>query len=108
HNQINISARRLKDVLGSSDKSLLEKIFEKLNEKGLSTNSLTIAEFIKLFDKRIVFVLAFTSHLKDDLLVENNIDRFTSNIAKFSLVQCSSDLRADYFDLVVHQIRRNN
>lgn len=108
HNQINISARRLKDVLGTSDKSLLEKIYNKLVEKGLSTNSLSISEFIKLFDRRIVFVLAFTSHLKEDLLVEDNIDRFTSNIAKFSLVQCSSDLRADYFDLVVHQIRRSN
>lgn len=108
HNQINISARRLKDALGSSDKSLLEKIYSKVIEKGLSTNSLTLTDFINLFDKRIVFVLAFTSHLKDDLLVEDNIDSFTSNIAKFSLIQCSSDLRADYFDLLVHQIRRSD
>lgn len=107
HNQINISARRLKDVLGTPDKSILTKVYKQLLSKDRSTNGLDIDEFVGLFNKKIVFVLAFTSHLKDDLLVEENIDQFSSNIAKFSLVQCSSDLRADYFDLLTHQIKRN-
>lgn len=106
NNQISISARRLKDILGANNTTPLEKIYNQLLAKERSFNNLTKEEFVALFKKRIVFVLAFTSHLAEDLTVEENIEKFESNIAKFSLVQCSSELRSNYFDLMTHQIRR--
>ncbi|MBC8883142.1 hypothetical protein H9X57_06255 [Flavobacterium piscinae] len=69
---------------------------------------MSLEEFKMLFNKKITYVLAFTSHLTKDLLVEENIDKFDSNIARFSLIQCSSDMRANYYDLLTYQIRRQN
>lgn len=105
-NQVIISARRLRETLGSNDKRLLEDIYNQLIEKGYNVNNLTLDEFKSLFQKRIKYVIAFTSHLKKDLEVKNNIDKFSSNIARFSLIQCSGEMRANYYDLLTHQIRR--
>jgi hypothetical protein len=107
NNQISISARRLKDAIGSEDKSILRKIYKKVVEKGRSVNGLSENQFLELFNKRISFIMAFTSHLNEDLLVEEAMDRFDSNIARFSLIQCSSDMRSNYFDLLFCQIRRS-
>lgn len=79
---------------------------DRLFKKGRNINDLSESEFLELFKKKIVFVMAFTSHLKDDILIEDNIEEFDSNIAKFSLVQCSSEIRSNYFDLLNCQIRR--
>lgn len=105
-NQITISARRLINALGTDDKLILEKIYKKLVEKKRSVNSLTLEEFKELFDKKITFVLAFTSHLKMDLDVLTNVDSFSSNIARYSLIQCSGEMRANYFPMLTHQIMR--
>ena len=105
-NQVTISARRLKEILSTEDKKTLEIIYNKLlNKKGRLKN-MSLDEFKELFNKKITYVLAFTSHLTKDLLVEDNIDKFDSNIARFSLIQCSSDMRANYYDLLTYQIRR--
>jgi len=50
--------------------------------------------------------MAFTSHLKTDYLVQKNISKFSSNIARFELIQCSSEMRAYYYDMLTYQIRR--
>ena len=105
-NQVTISARRLRETLGSKDKKLLEKIYRQLIEKGYNIDNMTLEEFKELFTKRIKYVIAFTSHLKNDLEVKNNIERFTSNIARYSLIQCSGEMRASYYDLLTHQISR--
>lgn len=105
-NQVTISARRLKEVLATEDKTTLEVIYNKLIKKKSRIINMSLEDFKDLFDKKITFVLAFTSHLTKDLLVEDNIDKFTSNIARFSLIQCSSDMRANYYDLLTYQIRR--
>ena len=107
NNQITIAARRLKDAIGSEDKSILRKIYNRVVEKGRSVNGLNEEQFLTLFKKRINFIMAFTSHLSDDLLVEESMDRFDSNIARFSLIQCSSDMRSNYYDLLFCQIRRS-
>ncbi|MCF2518812.1 DUF6119 family protein [Dyadobacter sp. CY351] len=107
NNQILIAARRLKDAVGSSDRSILGKIYDQLKEKNRFLNELTKEGFMDLFKKKIAFVMAFTSHLNEDILVENSIDRFDSNIARFSLIQCSSEMRSDYYDLLFCQIRRS-
>lgn len=105
-NQILISARRLREAIGTENRELIETIYNKLIQKGINVNNLSLDEFKSLFDKPIKYILAFTSHLKGDLKVEDNIDTFTSNIARFSLVQCSGEMRANYYDLLTHQIKR--
>ena len=107
-NQILISARRLKDTLGTGDTVYFEKIYAQLHTKGLVPNGLSILNFIELFKQKIVYVLAFTSQLPVDLEVRTNIDSYSSNIARFSLVQCASEMRSDYYELVTCQIRRTN
>lgn len=105
-NQITISSRRLRETLGTMDKNLLEKIYFQLIEKEYNIDNLTLEEFKDLFNKKINYVLAFTSHLKEDLKVEDNIDKFDSNIARFSLIQCSGEMRANYYDMLTYQIGR--
>ncbi len=105
-NQVTISARRLRETLGTKDKRLLEDIYRQLINKGYNINNLTLDEFKSLFNKRKKYVIAFTSHLKKDLEVKSNIDKFSSNIARFSLIQCSSEMRANYYDLLTYQIPR--
>ncbi len=106
-NQISLSARRLKDLIGTQDRTFFEKVYSKLVSKGRSVNELSLDEFINLFfDRSITYVLAFSSHLTDDLVVENNIDRYDSNIARFSLVQCSGEMRSQYYMMLVKQIGR--
>ncbi|WP_299768073.1 DUF6119 family protein [uncultured Dokdonia sp.] len=105
-NQITISARRLRETLGTKKKPLLEKIYKRLVEKKYDINKLSLDEFKALFDKKISFIFAFASHLSTDLVVEKHIEKYTSNIARYSLIQCSSEMRAYYYDLLNYQIPR--
>jgi len=103
-NQIVISARRLRESIGS-DKLLLDKVYDKLAAID-HAGHLSKEEFKGLFEKTITYVLAITSHLKEDLVIEDHIDRYSSNIARFSLIQCSGDMRNNYYDLMTCQIPR--
>lgn len=105
-NQITISARRLRETLGTKDKVILEKIYNQLVQKNYDIDNLSLDEFKNLFNKRISYILAFTSHLKNDLVVADNIEKFNSNIARYSLIQCSGEMRAYYYDLLNYQIPR--
>ncbi len=106
-NQIEISARRLKETIGSENKSILVKIYNKLIKKGRNIDNLTQVEFINLFTtKKISYILAYTSHLSKDLSVVENLEKFSSNIARYSLIQCSAEMRTNYFDLLNYQIPR--
>lgn len=105
-NQITISARRLRETLGTKKKTLIEKIYNSLIDKKHNIDNLALDEFKSLFEKKITFVLAFSSHLKSDLIVEDNIEKYTSNIARYSLIHCSSEMRAYYYDLLNFQIPR--
>ena len=102
-NQITISARKLRETLSSKDKTILTKIYNSLISKGSNIDNLTLTAFKELFNKKITYVLAFTSHLKEDLTV---IDKFNSNIARYSLIQCSGEMRAYYYDMQTFQIMR--
>ncbi len=105
-NQITISARQLRETLGTKDKLILEKIYNQLIEKKHNVDNLSLEGFKNLFNKRISYILAFTSHLSNDLVVAENIDKFNSNIARYSLIQCSGEMRAYYYDLQNYQIPR--
>ena len=105
-NQVVISAKRLKESLGTEEKTILDKVYSSLVAKQHNIDNLSLQEFKNLFNRKISYVLAFTSHLKEDLKVESNLDKFTSNIARFSLIQCSSDMRTNYYNLLTYQIER--
>lgn len=106
-NQVMISARRLREALASESKDLLVRLYNKLVSKERNIDSLTQDEFLSLFtERKINYIIAFSSQLSDDLLIEDNIERYESNIARFSLIQCSGEMRANYYDLFSHQIRR--
>ncbi|MBS9767057.1 MAG: TIGR04141 family sporadically distributed protein [Flavobacteriaceae bacterium] len=105
-NQITISARRLKETLGTKDKLFLTKIYNNLVDKGYDVDNLSLEDFKKLFEKKIIYIMAFTSHLSKDLKVVDNIEKFTSNIARYSLIQCSGEMRAYYYDMQTFQIMR--
>ena len=98
-NQITISAMRLRETLGSKNKTILTKIYNSLIGKGSNIDNLTLTEFKELFNKKIAYVLAFTLHLKEDLTVIDNKDKFNSNIARYSLIKCSGEMRAYYYDI---------
>jgi hypothetical protein len=106
-NQITISARRLRETLGTEKKSILTKIYNRLILGNLDVDNLSLEDFILLFNRKITYVLAFTSHLSQDLKVESNIESFNSNIARYSLIQCSGEMRAYYYDMLTFQIMRN-
>jgi len=104
-NQILISARRLNETKSSGDHTFLEEVFNKISALGRDTNGLDAAGFVELFSKNIIYVLAMTSQLTVDLKIEDNIDKYTSNIARFSLITCSTDVRG-YYEMLTYQIPR--
>lgn len=104
-NQILISARRLSEALGSGNISFFDRLYDALQKKNMDVNGLTMEEFAALFTRNITYILAVTSHLKDDCVIEENIDKFNSNIARFSLVTCSTDIR-NYYEMLAYQIPR--
>lgn len=105
-NQILISAKRLREEMGKEDKTLLKIIHAKAKAKNRNVNNLSLEEFVLLFDKSITYVLAYSSHLTVDYEVAKNVERFKSNIARYSLVNCSGEMRANFYDLETKQIMR--
>lgn len=106
YNQVILSARRLQESLSSNEKEYLKINFKSIEKKN-NVKNITQSEFIKLFtQKKINYVMAFTSDNKKEIVIENNIDKIKSSIAKFSIIQSSSEMRGEYYDLFFTQIKR--
>lgn len=105
YNQVILSARRLQESLSSKEKEYLKINFKSIEKKN-NTKNITQSEFIKLFSKKINYVMAFTSDNKKEIIIENNINKIKSSIAKFSIIQSSSEMRGEYYDLYFTQIIR--
>lgn len=104
-NQILISARRLNETKSSGDYTFLEKVYQQVLGLGRNMDGLNQSGFVELFSKNIIYVLAMTSQLKNDLKIEDNIEKYTSNIARFSLITCSTDVRG-FYEMLTYQIPR--
>jgi uncharacterized protein (TIGR04141 family) len=104
-NQILISARRLNETKSSGDNKFLEKVFQQISGLGRDMQGLDKTGFIDLFSKNIIYVLAMTSQLKNDLKIEEHIEKYSSNIARFSLITCSTDVRG-FYEMLTYQIPR--
>lgn len=105
YSQIITSSRRLKNDLKDSEKPFLKSIFNQLKKKHKNIG-ITETGFIKLFDKNIKYVLCITSHLKNKSIM-SDIEKYSSNIAKLSLIQCYTEMRTEYYDMGIEIIDNN-
>lgn len=103
YSQVISSARRLKNDLKDENNDYLKAIFLQL-EANDRNGGLNVEEFIELFKTRkIKYVMAITSHLSNrDVLTD--IDQYSSNIAKLSLIQCFTEMRTEYYDMEIEII----
>lgn len=108
-NQIMLSARRLYDDTKPGKYKYIDKIYERAKDKSSVVKKYTIEQFRELFNRNKTYVFAFASQLQTDNLVEESIDEYESNIARYSLVQCSKDMQIDFgYSMNIHQIRRSD
>lgn len=103
YNQIILSSRRLEESKSSKDKEYLKKSFDSLIKKKQTNNISSFDEFIKLFEKNIKYVMAFSNNNSNEL-IEDKIPKIKSSIAKFSVIQTSSEMRANSYELLFTQI----
>lgn len=64
------------------------------------------AEFVKLFDKNLVFVLAVSDTAQIQRDMKDNVEKFGSNIAKFSLAELVKGMKGIDVDFEFTQILR--
>ncbi len=107
-NQILSSARRLKNDLKDNEQPYLKSIYKMLQNRKKS-DGYSEQQFLDLFNinkKKIVYIMAFTGQLKNKSVL-NNIESYSSNIAKLSLIQCYTEMRTEYYDLQFEIIDNN-
>lgn len=115
--QIIIAANRINgSKLG--DKKYLKKIYKQMKDKSSSsdeyykkvakqTDSLTEDQFLSLFDKHLIFVLAVLDTGTNERSL-SEIEKFKSNIAKFSLQELYKEMRSIDVALEIIQIKKDN
>ena len=107
-NQILISAKRLSQATAAKNQTYFDKIYNGMVEKGRSVHDLSAQQFAELFyDRNAVYVFATASQFPDDPMISDNISRYYSNIARFSVTTCASEVRTNYGDFKTCQIRRS-
>jgi uncharacterized protein (TIGR04141 family) len=107
-NQISISARRVSEAVAAKNHSYFQRVYNSILEKGRSVNQLTEKQFANLFfERKLIYVFATASQFENDPLIEDDISLYKSNIARFSLTTCASDVRTNYsIDFLTCQIKR--
>ncbi|MFD0963119.1 DUF6119 family protein [Pseudofulvibacter geojedonensis] len=107
YSQIISSARRLKNDLKDNQNNYLRAVYKSLESKGKNRN-LSENEFLSLFKTtdNIRYVMCITSHLKNKPL-QNKINKYRSNVAKLSLIQCYTEMRTEYYDLSFEIIKND-
>jgi len=106
-NQILISAKRLSQASASKNKTYFDTLYNSILRKGRAVNHLSSDEFAELFYERTpIYVFATASQFADDPLISDHITRYNSNIARFSVTTCASEVRTNYGDFKTCQIRR--
>jgi hypothetical protein len=106
-NQILISGRRLREAIAAKQTSFFDKLYDSLLSKKRSVSGLSRESFYDLFLlKKPIYVFATASQLAIDLPIESNMDKYDSNIARFSLTTCSGEMQTNYYELKTFQIPR--
>lgn len=97
--QINIAAMRLAHSI-RDDKEYIVKLYKKLETS--IKNQYSKDEFLNLFEKKIVFVMAFSSNTYN---LENHIKEIKSSIAKYSLIDLFYTCSANNFELEIYLLK---
>lgn len=103
-NQTQISANRLWNDL-RADKTFLREVFSSYDTGSNNVHGLTWNQFESKFTKEVVFVLAFTTNLKNRSVL-THMEEHRSNIAKFSIIQCFNEIQTNSYQLRVVEINR--
>jgi hypothetical protein len=103
-NQISLSARRLTMELKSEGREYLHALWESYSKKYPAKAKIKFEEFLTFFDRKVVYVLAFISQRADNASIIDFFDRYKSNIAKYSLLDCGIDLQEYRYELNICQI----
>ncbi len=103
YSQIISSARRLKNDLKDEENKYLKSIYKGMRAKDRHPEYSEL-DFINLFKTNTIkYVMSITAHLKNKRLTDN-IKKYTSNIAKLSVIQCYTEMRTEYYDLNIEII----
>lgn len=106
-NQVVLSSKRVYGDIKSGALSYLSKIHQQYSLKEEREPKISLPDFISLFqNKKINFVFAFVSGRISDELVEENIRKYSSNIARHSILQCNLDMQQFNYGLFFHQIMK--
>lgn len=106
YSQVISSARRLKNDLKDDKAEYLKAVYKLLESKG-KNKTYSETDFIRLFrEKDIKYVMSITSQIKNKPL-QRNMEKYKSNVAKLSLIQCFSEMRTDYYDLSFEVIKND-
>ena len=98
--QVSIAANRLKTDRDSGNYDFLKETFS-----ATINPSMTKEVFIDaLQKKRIHFVFAFTNSPSLDFMIEDNLEKMQSNIAKYSLIECNTNLIQIGYSIYFKQI----
>lgn len=103
-NQILLSSKRVNSDLTTQKKEYLSKIWNAYSTKYPEDKRFSFESFVGLFKEKIVYVLAFAVRGNVDSPIISNIDKYKSNIAKYSLVQCSKDIQEYQYGFNICQI----
>jgi hypothetical protein len=104
-NQISISANRLSSG-ANVDETFLKGIFKALLAIG-NKIEFTESEFLNIFrTHKIVYVSAFCP-IQLNRSVYTNIEKFPSNIAKISIVQCIREMQVFSYGMKVYEIEQD-
>jgi uncharacterized protein (TIGR04141 family) len=114
--QILIAAARIQQDT-KAEKAFIRKIYRSLKLKakiggegyfdkvGKQTEQVSEDDFVDLFNKKVIYVLAVLDTAADQRDIKN-MKSFQSNIAKFSLQELSKQMRMLDIDFSVTQIKR--
>lgn len=101
-NQVLVSATRLWNDL-KSDSAFLKAVYRRFSGSENNLYNISEEDFLRKFKKEIIYVIAFATN-KPNSKVAENIDRFKSNIAKFSLIQSFREMPANYYPLRIVEL----
>lgn len=102
-NQILISSSRLSNDL-TTNKDFVREVFQSFQNSSNNIHSFDEQRFLNLFEKNIEFVLAFCpKSVRNDVM--NNIEAFTSNVAKFSIISVSREMATNTYPLKIVELQ---
>ncbi|GGF73938.1 DUF6119 family protein [Wenyingzhuangia marina] len=90
-NQISIAANRLYTDVNSEDKIYLKSVFKRYDNHKITEN-----EFLKIFEKNIVFVMAYKSGFGEETTITDRVKKSKSNIAKYCIIQTNQEMKNLY------------